>query len=483
LDKFQINSKLSVNECKKRLSCSDCNLLLISVDSLNASHIGALKYERGTTPFLDSLSKNGYLFANYFTTSFLTPVTTMSLLTGMYPSSLGINNFYPDLPEDTESLALILKKQGYYNLGIHTSPEYSDTPIREGFHLGFDRHLYLVPRVLPKISLIEEEIQKVKNGKFFLWLSIGSVHWPFEDTVSKKFTNYDYDGIFKGKKQDLQTFQFVYDGKYYSQPLQGIDLKTEDIQFVIDSYDNGIYDFDGFIKNLFALLKREKLDKNTIVVINSEHGEELHRKGYFAHYDIYDNQIHTPLYFIFPNNNQGKIINNLASTVDVLPTILEIFGMAAPTQTEGESLFGYMCGSDENTQKAVFSERVPLWEQITMGEESINNTMKSTGSNLKIQDIQYDSSIRTKEWKYIERSAKPFIEQIWFWWGLVGGQVNITHEELYNIIRDPQELENLSDKEIEVKNILIDRLKKWQDKTRNETEENNDIPSNIQEYF
>ena len=63
----------------KNILCADCNVILLSVDSLRADRMGAFGYTRDTTPNFDALAKRGALFLNYFTASFLTPVSEMSL--------------------------------------------------------------------------------------------------------------------------------------------------------------------------------------------------------------------------------------------------------------------------------------------------------------------------------------------------------------------------------------------------------------------
>src|SRR3989344_162377 len=100
----------SVASCTIDTACTGCNVILLSVDSLRADHIGAYGYERETTPYFDELAKKGALFENYFSPSFLTPVSEMSVHTGMYPTAHKTTNFDTVLPENITTLAQYFKQ-------------------------------------------------------------------------------------------------------------------------------------------------------------------------------------------------------------------------------------------------------------------------------------------------------------------------------------------------------------------------------------
>lgn len=106
-------------------------------------------------------------------------------------------------------------------------------------------------------------------------------------------------------------------------------VTQEDLDYVVGRYDDGIRSTDEMLGGLFTYLEKSGLSKNTVVAIQSEHGEGLGERGYILHYDIYDEQTHTPLIIKIPELNLGRI-NDLASGVDVMPTLLEILNVQRP---------------------------------------------------------------------------------------------------------------------------------------------------------
>ena len=99
---------------------TDCNVILVSVDSLRADHMGIYGYKRNTTPNFDALAKKGTLFKNYYSPSYITPVTEATVQTGLYPTSHGVTNFDSLLPKNRTLLPEYMKKLGFRTQAIET---------------------------------------------------------------------------------------------------------------------------------------------------------------------------------------------------------------------------------------------------------------------------------------------------------------------------------------------------------------------------
>lgn len=135
------------------------NVILISIDSLRADHLSAYGYSRKTTPNIDDLAKEGVLFKNYFSQSYLTPVSEMSVHTGMYPSSSGLIGFDTILPNNVLTLAQILKKYGYQSAAFGNSPEFIIfEALKDSFNRGFDSY---------DISIFREKMPDPEKEKVF----------------------------------------------------------------------------------------------------------------------------------------------------------------------------------------------------------------------------------------------------------------------------------------------------------------------------
>lgn len=445
--------------------------------------MGAYGYKRPTTPFFDQLAKKGAFFENYFTASYLTPISEASVHTGMYPTGSGVTNFDTELPTDKTTLAELLKNEGFKTAAIHTSPEFWFFPaLKSVFSRGFSDYRYIVPeghkRDLPDMKVIADELGAFGKDQFFLWLTVGKVHWPYygyQDT--NVFTDPNYSGILKNRELDWDnTFGNIYNGVLYPEKKA---LTDADKNYIVDKYDEGVKLSDNFLAALYSELRNRNLIKNTIIVIESEHGEDLGEHGYYAHYDVLDDQIHTPFLILSPKLDGVSVANQVSST-DVLPTILTLLGRGAPSQVQGKDTVPVICGAKES-DKDIFTERNPLWEEVP-----VDQTLKK----LREKGVEFgtkrfkDIAIRTKEWKYIIRNSGPILEKISWWGNLTGVKMTLPEAELYDLKRDPGETKNVITDFPDVAKDLRSKLLNWYDNVSKNTpakEINKD--SQIQTYF
>lgn len=475
-------NKINTFSCIKNIACPDCNLILISVDSLRADHVGALGYQRDTTPHIDSLASQGILFSNYFTNSYLTPITEASLHTGMYPTSHGLTSFQHYLPEDRKLLAEILKKENFTTSAYITSPEFNDyVSLKKSFSRGFENFNYQKSpfRDVPKLDKIFDNLNKLSKNQFFFWLTVGSVHWPYGRHAPDTYTDPKYSGILKGKSLNwTDTFGNIYNGLYYPEKKK---LAVEDFQFINDKYDDGLKYFDNFFGKFIEKLQENKLLDNSIIVLTTEHGEELGEHGFIGHYDIYDSQVHTPLLVFTPKLRMGRKIASMVSTVDVLPTIMDLLGLLSPSQSQGKSLVPLICEiEEEKSREAVYIERNPLWEEA--GINPVTDQLKEAGiynGNSGDKDI----AVRTKEWKYILRLSKNILEKISWWSYLTKEHITISAAELYNLKDDPGETKNVIDDFPIVAGGLHVKLENWYKQVNSMTPESVERTKIIQDYF
>ncbi len=448
--------------------CQDCNLILISIDSLRADHLGAYGYGKNTSPNIDELASEGIMFKNYITQAYLTPISEFSMHSSLYPHEhgLAISNKYGQqhpLTNPPETIASILKKYNYSNIALSTSPEFSNW---EEFKTGFDSFTFFESRNLPNIN--KTFMQNLKNKKFFLWIAIGTVHSPYgyyvPEQITRKYVNPNYDGIFKNyTRLDNFVLLNIYNYSYYNKSLDvfldfeyrpifsgTIDISQEDIDFILAKYDAGIEYVDQYIGNFSKILKDLDLDKNTIVIITSSHGEEFGEHGYVFHYDIHESETHVPLIIEHPKLKH-RVIEYQTQSLDVLPTLLDFLKIPKYEKARGQSLVPLIINSENSSfDKFVFIERTPLLEEFG-------------AMNLTLSQLHYDFAIRTNEWKLIYRSSKDFEMNNSWYQNISGQKIYVPEFELYNIKEDPKEQHNLffSRKDIadDLKAQLFDWLK------------------------
>lgn len=465
--------------CEQRITCLNCNLLIISADSLRADHVSEYGYTRNTTPNFDNLAKTGALFTNYFTTAFLTPISEMSLHTGMYPSTTQYKKFEAPMSDKYLTVAQILKNDSYYTFAMHSSPEFTHYPyVKKSFERGFDYYNSFEPKLkvldirkTPDSDSFAEMLDSVKEKKFFGWITYGGIHWPYGYSSKNVYGDTEYNGYLKGERLDWSVFQNIYNGTVYPQRTK---LTAKDHQYIIDMYDNGVKQFDNYLGELMKTLKKKGLLENTIVVISSEHGESLGERGYYAHYDIFDEQINTPLLIIYPNS-KNKTISTMVSSVDVLPTTLELLGIGIPAQVQGKSVIPQICGDENNSRNEVFIERSPTWEEGPL-------RMNTVSRGIDIGENARDIAIRNKDWKLILRYSRERMEKESWWAYISGKKINIPQKELYNLKSDPHEKKNVILDYPEIVKDLEDKLKKWDLESTQTNKDGNEYPM-IQQYF
>lgn len=473
--------------CVNDVRCPDCNVILLSVDSLRADHVGAYGYARNTTPYFDEMAKKGVLFENYFSSSFLTPVSEMSVHTGMYPSATMVTNFDTVLPEDRTTMAQHFTQKGYSTAALLSSPEFDINPaLKESFSRGFGRYEYVKTdgdmtqrnsRAYPSSNQLRSEMGRIADKKFFWWVGVGGVHWPYGAQGQNVFADEKYDGVLKNKALIWQeVFENIFSGKQYATN----DLVGErDVQYVRDQYDNGVRAFDEFLKSFMHELQKEGLLDRTIIVIQSEHGEDLHEHGYFAHYDILDTQTHTPLLIISPRFDAGCRIASFAGSVDVFPTIADMLEHERLPQFQGKSLAPIMGGSEhDGVRQEVFLERSPLWEETKGVIPALQKRGIDVGS-----ERHKDIGVRTAKWKYILRMSKDAMEKINWWQAMTGTKIDFPDAELYDLVNDPGETKNVIGQYPNEAAALEQKLRAWFDTISSGSPKNTEIQPTIQPYF
>lgn len=455
--------------------CKDCNVILITVDSMDRSHLGLYGYERSTSPNLDAWSRNALMFDGYVAASGLTPVTQTSLHTGLYPTNHGVVSFSSALPNDVPMLAQRLKEAGYATAAIGSAPEYFASGTtgwqerRQSFQRGFDEFFdeyfdYSIrphpprpvsqwqdfrwpeyDRGLPLGAI--DWIGKSPDKKFFLWIPIGTVHWPYNDEKPLHFADKNYRGLLKADRLNWRLpsrFRRIYQNKLWPETGDPIPLTGEDTRFIVDRYDDGIYLTDQFLGELFSAITERGLDKNTIVIVTTEHGEEFGTHGYYAHYDVFDDEIRTPFLMKIPGISGGARFGQVSS-VDLLPTLTELLHIGKPRITDGKSFVRLIPPSAEHKRfrQYTVTERTPLMETLMYDSSNPKDDWMIPFIFNDQKNHYRDVAVRTKDWKLIYRESREAQQEFGWWRILTGSKGAIPEYELYHLATDPTEQNNV----------------------------------------
>lgn len=312
------------------------NVILVSIDTLRADHVGAYGYDRATTPALDALAKDGALFLNTYASSPWTLPSHATLLTGTEAVHHKVRYEDERLDPGRATLADLMRSAGYFcgasTGGGFLSPAY-------GFSKGFSSYEMgqgdiAGPRLAEAAARAAISWLRANADKeFFLFLHTYQVHSPY-------YSPPPYDAMFTGPSAKWKKFDTVEDlgGK-----LAFFKALTEDERRnVVGLYDGEIrYTDDALIGPVNAELKRLGLYDGTFIVVLSDHGEEFYEHGSWGHsHNVYDESLKVPLVMKFPGSRPaGTKLAPAVRLTDVLPTILEEAGVPFdPAAFDGRSL-------------------------------------------------------------------------------------------------------------------------------------------------
>lgn len=397
---------------RAKVSSKKLNVLLITMDALRPDYMGCYGYNKNTTPNIDNFAKNAVIFTQAISHSSHTAVANASLVTSTYPVTHRVEDWGYKINSTLPTLAGILKSYGYTTGFISDQLGFSWL---EGFEEGFDFfRLMLSDKRVPsgkKIKIVDitnyaiKWLKKNRNRKFFLWVYYIDPHGAYTPSAP-------YDQMFILNNTINKTLPVCKD-KYSQVGIGCIPqyIKSGTIAnpaYYISQYCGEIRQTDERLAKLFKALKELGLSKNTIIIFTSDHGEGMgEHNQYFCHtIYLYDYLIHIPLIIKHPSQDIKKhYIKQQVRTIDIAPTILDFAGIKKPLSMQGESLKPLILGEKVNFPKFSFG---------------------------KWLDKSY---IRTEGWKLIYNASNE-------------------NYELYNLKKDPQEVDNLVNREIKMFNFL-----------------------------
>lgn len=329
-------------------------LILISVDTLRADHLGAYGYERDTSPFLDSLAARGVLFENAFVQLPGTLPSHMSMLTGLYPEEHGVyppdGILSPEIPLLAERLhAAGLRTAGHSEGGyMHGSYGFS-----RGFDDWSDEALLIESDAERTFARGTEFLRSLEpSDKFFLLLHTYGVHDPyFPLDRHSKYDQQKYNSLYwDGPAPDV----FLATGPNLGAYNRGeLELGPGGLEYFKARYDGAINYVDDVIRDFFGVLEELGLGDDVTVIITSDHGEEFLEHGKFTHVQTYPETLHVPLIVVRPGL-EARRVEQVVESIDITPTLLELAGLPLPP-VSGESLVPLLTGVVEAEESQAYS--------------------------------------------------------------------------------------------------------------------------------
>jgi arylsulfatase A-like enzyme len=336
--------------CRGKFDSAHQDIVLIVVDTLRADHLGAYGYDRGTTPRLDNLARQGTVFEAAWSTAPWTLPSVMSIMTSRYPSSHRVENDGLKLSADTPTLAETLKQAGYAT-GAFVSHVYVSAPF--GFGRGFttfedfdlSRPGYrLEAGMEPRADRVTDTalawLDRQGHRPVFLFLHYFDPHWPYDppERIRALYPD-DYRGPLDAGYDSISKFQ---------DPR--VPLPDDYRGFLIDRYDGEIRFVDEQIGRLLDGLAASGRGPRSWVVVTADHGEEFKDHGSMGHgRRLYEEVVHVPLIVASASHSGAAPAARVAapvSSIDLLPTIAALAGTAPPAGAQGTSLVPLLDAAD-----------------------------------------------------------------------------------------------------------------------------------------
>ncbi len=287
-------------------------IILISMDTCRADHLGCYGFRGRTTPNLDRLAQEAVLCTNVISPVPMTLPAHSSMLSGTIPPTHGVrDNQHFNLGDATQTLPELLKPLGYRTAAFVSSVVIrADRGLEQGFD-SYDDQFRNPRRVKDGLECMGGEItQKAvawlrshREDSFFLFLHYYDPHEPYEPP-------HPYSMRF------------------------GDDLYAGEIAYT-----------DDCIGRVITELQELELYDDCLLIITGDHGEMLGEHGEAEHaYFIYQAAIHVPLIFKLPGGSEGRRIERVAGLVDIVPTVCGMVGIDPPGVVRGEDLSPWFNG-------------------------------------------------------------------------------------------------------------------------------------------
>ncbi len=356
------------------------NVLIVTVDTLRADHLGFHGYARATSPRLDAFVARGAVFERAISTSPWTLPAYGTLFTGLEPARhrVGISarregafgEDHDDRPGDfqalvceTPTLAEAFAAGGWTTGALVSNPFlFSASRIDR----GFDSFAGYVNRAEAGVELAERWIAARGDAPWFLMLHLMDPHTPYTPPAP-------YDTQFSSR-----SFRTVEKYPPANEDVRAGGLTQAEKDLLVDSYDGEIAYTDAQIGRLLDFLQARGALDRTIVVLHSDHGEEFWEHGSFEHgHTLYDEVLHVPLAFVAPGIvAPGLRIPGRTSTVDVFATLLQLAGLPVPAGIDG---FGRAAAlSVDRPLQAGLDPRPCISEAMLYGERELKSWSNAT---------------------------------------------------------------------------------------------------------
>ena len=395
------------------------NILLIAIDSIRADHMSCYGYDRLTTPHIDKFAQSGTLFENTFSPHIPTTPAYASMLTGKdcFGTQVVALRHQGPVREDIPVAAQIFRHYGYNTTCVNFSGNPSgrsfDNYVEYAGWGSWKQGRSPKAQNLNDVTIPELERLTAEDKPWFVMARHMDPHAPYLPPAPYERMFYHGDECDPDNRSMDPVLAFKPFAKFFKSWMPpGITDKD----YIIAQYDGAIAYMDAAIQSIFTALDSLGVLDDTVIAINGDHGETLYdHELWFDHHGIYDNVLHVPLIIRYPDAvPAGARVSGYNQHKDLLPTLLELAGLSDNAENDGYQFDG-----------------------------------RSLMSLLRGDESSFESEFYISECTWMRKHG----------WRTPGWKLMIALEpdfhfkppvELYNLVEDPEENNNLADERPDV---------------------------------
>lgn len=369
---------LSAASNRAETSANDApNLIFLLTDQMRAQATGYAGDPNlaGKTPNMDKLAEQGVNFSNAVSTCPVCTPYRAALMTGRYPLSTGVFLNDLQLPAEEVTIAEVYKQAGYntayigkWHLDGRGRTAYIPPQRRQGFDYwkvlecthNYNNSFYYAGDSPEKkkwpgydaIAQTEDAARYIREHAggeqpFILFVSYGTPHNPYQTAPAK------YRAMFPPESVELRP----------NVPGKGAEVARREL----GGYYAHIAALDDCLGRLMATIDETGIAGDTILVFTSDHGDMLHSHGQYRKQRPWDESVRVPLLIRYPAEQgpAGREIATPIGTPDIMPTLLQLSGLAIPDTVEGESLASLVRGGEQPEDRAVLIESITPFGEWT----------------------------------------------------------------------------------------------------------------------
>ncbi len=314
------------------------DVILVSIDTLRADHLGCYGYSRPTTPHIDRFRQDAVLFQQAIAAGSSTLVSHASIMTSLLPQQHGAEHrINHALSPRFQTIASIFRQHGFQTLSWNDGGQIAAA---YGIDHGFDLYSSSPPAGIYHFTDVVALATRWLGSHppaapRFLFLHTYEVHHPY--TPSPRYLAMEepepYHGPLPAGQTDMPTLLAI--------RTRRLHIGPRDLEHIVATYDGEIRSMDEGFGNLVDFLKRTGRYDGALIVFTSDHGEEFAEHGSVGWHShtLYDELLRVPLLIKFPDGRYaGETVTSQVRQIDIAPTLVAAMGWPQPRQFRGSDL-------------------------------------------------------------------------------------------------------------------------------------------------